>query len=54
MSPSPMTPTRSAACAPSFSLSGTWPNLPIEQPSFADIRRRHLELDKCLDYSLNE
>ena len=50
MSPSPMTPTRSAAGAPSFSLSGTWPTS-RSTVQLADIG--HLDLDKCLDYSLN-
>jgi hypothetical protein len=48
-----MTPTPNAVCAASFSLSGTWPNLPIDMPSILALRRGHLDLDRCLDYSLN-
>ena len=53
MSPSPMTPTRNAVCATLFSLSGTWPNLPIDASSIRAPDNGHLDLDTCLDYSLN-
>ena len=53
MSPRPMIPTRGAVGVASFSFSGTWTNLPIDVARRPPTAEGTLDLDKCLDYSLN-